>query len=160
MHKGQTTLVVMVLAIIIFIILGLFFLTSSMSRPKNVSEYYNMYAHNLLLSITRADTGYGGICKSFADVGVCAITRNGMCGSVSCRDILSNDLKVKIDSIIKPDIDYVLIIEPENWELIGGERIVIGNQEIMNYDEKWAANEKILRKGENINIRLFIAPKQ
>ena len=159
MVKAQVSLVVIVLIIVIFMIIGIFMIASTKSKPENIDEYYNLYAHNLLLSILRSDTGYGGTCKTFSDVAECALVRNGMCGNRACIDIVKYDMKDDIERILKPKLDFLIIIEPENWENIGGNRIMIGNNNLIKRNRRWSANEKIIMSGENINVRLILATK-
>ncbi|RLJ00478.1 MAG: hypothetical protein DRP03_00095 [Candidatus Aenigmatarchaeota archaeon] len=158
MFKSQAELVALVMVMIVFIII--FSLTSLFKNNTRVSdEYYNLYAHNLLLSLIRTDTGYGGICKSFADTIACAITTNVNCGTKTCEEIVEEDLKSLAGKVIKENMDYLLIIEPEGWEFFGGKRIEIGNKALANREKRWSANEKIMKKGSNVNVKLIIGLK-
>ncbi len=68
--KAQTTAVLLLLVMIIFIGLGIFLL--SMAKSVSQQEYMLLYANNLLLSILRKDTGFmENECRSIADAIAC-----------------------------------------------------------------------------------------
>ena len=153
--KGQTSMMLIVLAIIIFIILGVFLLISSL-RPVN-SEYYNLYAHNLLLSALRRNTGYGGYCETVSSTISCAyMTSYRNCGGVECRALSEEIVPQLIESLISPNLDYCLIVEPEN--MTSGEQILYGPKcsEVTAKKQMWTANEKILQYGANLNMKMII----
>jgi hypothetical protein len=156
--SGQTSMVLIVLIIIIFIGVGIFLLISSI-KPE-YDEYHNLYAHNILLSVLRKSTGYGGECDTISSTIACASqTYYRKCGNVNCLNLSSEIVPNLVDVVIKPTFDYCLIIEPENWTVVGGDRIEYGDRcdVVTASREKWTANEKILRYGGNINIKMVIA---
>ncbi len=154
--KGQMSMLVFVLGVVFFIMLGTFLFVSSIKSPD--SDYVNMYVHNLLLSTLRTSTGYGHPCISVSDTLSCAyLTPNRLCGTEKCSDIAVAVAEETINKAIKPSYGYFIIIEPENWDIVGGERIIIGNPEMEKKRPHYTANEKILAYGSNLRIELIIA---
>jgi hypothetical protein len=149
------------IVIVIFILIGLgafLFITSLKSYIPN--EYNNLYAHNLLLSILRKDTGYQAPCRTISDLIVCAhTTPEKRCGGERCADLSNQMVPNEINKIIKPNFDYLLIVEPDFWEIYGGYRLIYGNQLIEKSKNRWQANEKVLAYETNLNIKLIIAEK-
>jgi hypothetical protein len=153
--SGQTSMMLIVLAIIIFMVLGIFLLVSSL-KPVN-NEYYNLYAHNLLLSVLRRNTEYGGYCDTISSTISCAyMTSYRSCGGVECRELSVQIVPGLVEQLIKPTFDYCMIVEPEN--LTGGEQLVYGPRcnAVMAKRQIWTANEKILQYGANLNIKMVI----
>ncbi len=158
MYKGQTTLMLIVIVIMLFMVLGVFMLSSSISKYSN-DEYNNLYVHNLLLSILRKETDYGGSCRTILDALICTLTTNGKCGTKTCREVSDEVVPVLINSILKENFDYMLSVEPESYEVFGGERLVYGNPSLEYTSPRWTSNEKILRYEENMNIKMIITEK-
>jgi hypothetical protein len=50
-----------------------------------------------------------------------------------------------------------MIIQPERWEIVGGERIEYGNPGVARKIPRWTANERILQYESNLQIQLIIA---
>jgi hypothetical protein len=156
--SGQTSMILIVLIIIIFMAIGIFLLISSI-KPV-YEEYNNLYAHNLLLSVLRRNTGYGGDCETVSSTIACASqTYYRKCGDTDCRNLSSVIVPDLVKRVIKPTFDYCMIIEPENWTVMGGDRLEYGSRcdVVLAKTERWTANEKILRYGGNINIQMIIA---
>ena len=154
--KGQMSMMVLALGVVFFIMLGIFLFTSSI-KSKDI-DYENMYVHNLLLSTLRTSTGYGHPCLSVSDTISCAyLTPNRLCGTEKCSDIAQRITEVTIQKTIKSNYGYFIIVEPENWDIVGGERITIGDPGIEKKMPHYAANEKILAYGSNLRIELIIA---
>ncbi|NOX71374.1 MAG: hypothetical protein GXO64_01615 [Candidatus Micrarchaeota archaeon] len=157
--KGQMSMLVLVLGIMFFIMLGVFLFTSNI-KPKN-TDYANLYVHNLLLTSLRSYTGYSHPCMSVSDTLSCAyLTPNRFCSSDECFQLAPSVAEETIRRVLKQNYDFLLIVEPENWDTVGGERIVIGNPAIENIRPKYTANEKILAYGSNLRIVLMIAEKR
>jgi len=156
-RKGQTSMILIVLMIIIFMGIGIFLLISYL-KPVH-EEYYNLYAHNLLLSVLRRDTGYGGYCDTVSSTIACAyMTSYRNCGGVTCRNLSAEIVPDLVKRTIKPTFDYCMTIEPENWTVMGGDRIVYGPRcdVVLKAGDRWTANEKILQEGANLNIQMMI----
>lgn len=164
-RKGQTTLVMIVLIIIIFIGVGLFLLISAFKTEE--TEYYNLYTHNLLVSVMRAKTGYNNPCETVSDTLYCAMTRLGkQCKHLKdeaikkgCREVTDEVTPELIRKVLttKPSLDYYMIIQPEDPEHLGGETITYGNPDIQNRGSTWTANERVLRYQTNLQIQLILA---
>lgn len=153
---GQTSMLLIVLVIVIFMVIGVFLLISSI-KPVN-NEYYNLYAHNLILSVLRRNTGYGGYCDTISSTISCAyMTPYRNCGGFECRNLSSQIVPELMERLIKPTMDYCMIIEPENGTY--GDQLMYGPRcdAIANKKSVWTANEKILQYGANLNIRVIIA---
>jgi hypothetical protein len=155
--KGQTSVILIVLLIVIFVVVGIFLLITSL-KPEH-EEYNNLYAHNLLLSVLRKNTGYGGYCDTYAATITCASTTDYRdCGGMTCKNLSAQIVPEIVNEIIKPTFDYCMIVEPENWTVIGGERILYGPNcpSVTLRAEKWTANERILQHDANLNIQMII----
>jgi len=153
---GQTSMILIVLIIIVFMAIGIFLLISSI-KPVN-DDYYNLYAHNLLLSVLRRNTGYSGYCDTISSTVSCAyMTSYRTCGGVECRNLSYEIVPALIERVIKPTFDYCMMVEPENGtygdQLLYGQRCDL----VINKAVRWTANEKILQYGANLNIKMVIA---
>jgi len=149
-------MMLIVIAIIIFMAIGVFLLISSI-KPVN-NDYYNLYAHNLLLSVLRRNTGYGGYCDTISSTISCAyMTSYRNCGGVECRNLSYEMVPQLMESVIKPNLDYCMTVEPENTT--SGEKLNYGPRcDVVNSKAtKWTANEKILQYDANLNIRMTIS---
>ncbi len=154
--KGQISMMVIVLGVVFFLMLGLFLFISSI-KPQN-DDFINLYVHNLLLASLRMHTGYGQPCLSVSDTLGCAyITPDRLCGGEKCSELAEIVAKGAIESVIRPDMDYLLIVEPENQDVMGGYRMEIGNPDLENRKKKFVANEKVIQYG--LRIALILAKK-
>jgi len=148
-------MILIVLVIVIFMGIGIFLLISSI-KPVH-DDYYNLYAHNLLLSVLRRNTGYGGYCDTISSTISCAyMTSYRNCGGVECRNLSFEMVPRLIESVIKPTFDYCMTVEPENGTY--GDQLVYGPRcdVVMAKKTMWTANEKILQYGANLNIKMMI----
>ncbi len=162
---GQTSLVMIVLIMLIFIVAGLYLLVSSFTTEE--TEYYNLYAHNLLVSVMRAKTGYKNPCETVSDTLYCAMTRLGkQCKHLrdetikkDCREVADEVTPELIRKVLatKPSLDYYMIIQPEDPRTLGGETITYGNPDVKNRRNTWTANERILRYQTNLQVQLILA---
>ncbi|NIO21390.1 MAG: hypothetical protein GTN76_11795 [Candidatus Aenigmarchaeota archaeon] len=163
--RGQTSLVLIVLMIIVFVAVGLFLLISAFTVEE--TEYYNLYAHNLLVSVMRAKTGYKSPCETVSDTLYCTLTRLGKKCKLTkdesikkdCREVADEITPILIRKVLttKPSLDYYMIIQPEDPEHLGGETINYGNPDVKNRPRKWTANERVLRYQTNLQIQLILA---
>ncbi|MCK5023448.1 MAG: hypothetical protein KAS04_04720 [Candidatus Aenigmarchaeota archaeon] len=155
--KGQTSMILIVLMIVIFMAIGIFIVISSLKTEYE--DYNNLYAHNILLSTLRRTTGHGGYCDTISSTISCAyMTSYRNCGGVTCRNLSMEIVPKLIDTIIKEDFEYCMIIEPDNWTVMGGDRIVFGPRcdTVLRKSQRWTANERILQEGANLNIQMII----
>lgn len=161
--KGQTSAILIVLIILIFMGLAVFLIFSSMGDTHD--EYQNLYVHNLLLSVLRRNTGYGGYCETVSSTISCAyMTPQRSCGGEPCRNLSMEIVPSLVDRVIKQNYDYCMVVEPESnlnrsmTEESAG--ISYGNCEsVRRKGERWVANEKILQHDADLNIRMFVARK-
>lgn len=163
--KGQTSLVLIVLVIIIFVAVGMYLLISAFTVEG--TEYYNLYAHNLLVSVMRAKTGYNNPCETVSDTLYCALTRLGKQCKLTREESVRKDCREVADEVTpelirkvlttKPNLDYYMIIQPEDPEHLGGETITYGNPGVKNRRNKWTANERVLRYQTNLQVKLILA---
>jgi hypothetical protein len=152
---GQTSMILIVLIIIIFMAIGIFLLISSI-KPVN-DDYYNLYAHNILLSVLRRNTGYSGYCDTVSSTVSCAyMTSYRNCGGMECRNLSYEIVPALIERVIKPTFDYCMVVEPENGTY--GEQLLYGSRcdVVLDKGVRWTANEKILQYGANLNIKMVI----
>ena len=157
---GQTSMILIVLMIILFMGLGIFLLMSSI-KPE-FDEYHNLYAHSLLLSVLRRNTGYGGYCDTISSTVSCAyMTSYRNCGEVTCKNLSAEIMPELIGKVIKETYDYCMIIEPETNQTYETEKIVYGPRcdVVRSKRERWVANEKILQHDANLNIQMIITRK-
>lgn len=154
--KGQMSMLVFVLGVVFFIMMGIFLFTSSINPPN--TEYVNLYVHNLLLSTLRSGTGYPHPCLSVSDTLSCAyLTPNRLCGNSACSEIAVDVTKKPLENIIKSNYGYYLIVEPDNWDMVGGSRITVGQESVEDKHPHYVANEKVLAYGSNLRIKLILA---
>ena len=121
--KAQTSMILIVLVIIIFGGLAVFLLTfaQTFSQP----EYVNLYAHNLLLSVMRTDTGYtDSRCKLVSDTLSCAFFESDWrCGGSgpACLSLINETVQKYVGEfeLIQKSYRYLFIAKPEY--LSGGE---------------------------------------
>ncbi|NIO22563.1 MAG: hypothetical protein GTN38_00865 [Candidatus Aenigmarchaeota archaeon] len=163
-RKAQASLVMIVLIIIIFIGVGLFLLISSLTTEG--TEYYNLYTHDLLVSVMRVKTGYKNPCETVSDTLYCAMTRVERQCKYSMDETIKKDCREVADEVTpevirkvlttKPSLDYYMIIQPEDPEHLGGEIITYGNPDVQNRGKTWTANERVLRYQTNLQIQLIL----
>lgn len=169
--KAQTTMVLMMIVILLFV--GTVIMLLTFANTVKQTDYINLYAHNLLLSVMRSDTGYTDQeCKLVSDVLACAFfdpTRICGSGGPTCLELANrtaNDLINKF-SMVKKSYSYLLVVEPIGYNaMINGEplKIIIGDQSVAtSKSTKYTANEemkKTLSSGiYTLNARLTIMTK-
>ena len=172
--RGQTTMVLILLVILLFAGTAIFLLTFAKTVSQN--DYMNLYAHNLLLSLMRSDTGYTDPnCKLVSDALACAFfSPDYLCGkgseAVSCLSLANRTATDYIErfSMIKKSYRYLLIVEPQGFTVLGPDglpfKISIGDAGVaLGRQTKYSANEQ-MRKATatgvfNLNARLIIMTK-
>jgi len=154
--KAQSSMILIILVIIIFGGLAVFLLgfAKTFSQP----EYTNLYVHNLLLSVMRADTGYtDSKCKLLSDTLSCAFFESDWkCGGdgPTCLRHVNDTIQQYIGSfeLIQKSYKYLFIAKPEY--MTGGEvihpltnepmRIKIGDLSLEKVRvQKIVANEQV-----------------
>lgn len=158
MSKAQASILAIAIAMFIVIAIISFSMLTSI-RKERINEFNNIYVHNLLLTVMRSTTGYASPCHTFSDTMVCCyFTPNKRCSQKRCIDICEEDLKERIENLIKPSFSYFLSIEPEGFEYTGGSRVFIGNDSVEDAYPVYVANEKVITSYESdLRIKLIIA---
>jgi len=160
--------------IVIFGGIALFLL--SFAKTIGQTEYMNMYAHNLLLSIMRTDTGYSDTnCKLVSDTLSCAfIMPNWKCegSGQNCLALANERISSYMSydfGLVREGFRYLFIVEPETFRSISPEtgepmKIKIGDLSLEEAEiTKLSANERIQKTTETghyvIKVQLIIAQK-
>ena len=162
MVSGQTSMIMMVIVIIIFMGLGVFLVSTFIQSEP--SDYENLYTHNLLISVLRKNTGYKTPCDTVSSVISCAHLTGRECTSQlnvrkSCREVADEIVPGLIETTIKPSYDYFMVIQPENYDVAGGTRITYGNPSVDDRVPHYTANEKVLQYDFDLRIELILARK-
>lgn len=173
MSKAQSTVVMMVFVILIF--LGIILFLLSFANTADRTDYENLYLHNLLLSLMRADTGEDDVnCKLVSDSIACAFTMTSdyICGTQTCKEVADEKLTeymLKFENIrknyrylfvVESGSDFITIDEETGQPL----KILIGDPALETARiDKLKANYKITRStagGQyDIDVQLFVAEK-
>jgi len=169
--KGQTTMIMIVLIIIIFLGMSTFLL--SLAETVSQSEYLNMYTHNLLSSTLKADTGYlEANCRTVSDLLACSFfSPTYVCGGVQdCHSLAEEKVEDSISrfQLIKEGFRHLIVVEPEGFTaVVGGgiQKVEIGDSHLDDEKvDKITADERIsgIFNGEAyiLNIRLIVAKKE
>ncbi|MBI4182226.1 MAG: hypothetical protein HY520_04640 [Candidatus Aenigmarchaeota archaeon] len=125
-RRAQSSMVMLVLAIII--VLGMVAFLFGLARTVSSAEYLNLYAHGLVASVLKTDTGYTEApCKTVADSLACAyLTPSYICGGQeTCADLADRMVNASIGRFAerKESLRYLLTVEPEGFSAIGGEGV-------------------------------------
>jgi hypothetical protein len=146
-------MILMVVVVLIFAALGIFLF--SLAETVSPKEYMNMYTHNLLLSILRADTGsHDPECKYVSDLVSCSFfqTPNYQCSGLdtSCRNLADSTIDFYMSKYadLQQNFRYLLTITPKGFlaRTEEGEAMTIefGDPDLKNEKvQKWSANELI-----------------
>ena len=172
--KGQTTMVLIVLVVIVFggLVLFLFSLAGGLNR----SEYMNIYTHNLLLSVMRTDTGQlNSDCKLVSDAIMSAFAPSGktMCGASGLSYQVMAESRIseylgKFDTLQRYRYLFLAKSGSSDWVPISSagnplEIRIVGNESDINLDtekkEKLVANERIQKGSYVISVQLFLVKK-
>ena len=156
--KAQTTVVVLLLALVVFG--GLFAFLLSIARTVVQTDYMNLYTSNLLISVLRKDTGYSGKdCETVSDLVLCkfGISRDPYCEEYSCAYLAENILNETMEQFgsVKKGYDYFLTAKQEGKRRAldpDGKPIElkIGNEELENLrKDKFVAAEILQRTDEH-----------
>lgn len=167
---GQANLVVIIFTIIMFT--GIILLFLSFLQERESRDYMNLYAHNLLLSILRSDTGYlDEGCKLVSDVIACSFSlKPWKCGNViPCETLARQKITKYLQEYgnLKKNYRYLFIVEPDKRIITYGMKkmtLKIGDESLENEKiEKIVANEKIqkIEHGSQklLNVKIILAKK-
>jgi len=159
MAKAQTSIIMILLVIMVFI--GMIMFLLSLAKTVSREEYMNLYVHNLLVSILRSDTGdYSDYeCKTVADALMCAFRENKICPSgKSCREIAEDFINESINKFKEiKGYRYLFIARPSaGW--IASYKLEVGDSDLLTEKvKKITANEKIQRGDYILDVTLIIS---
>jgi hypothetical protein len=151
---------------------GIVLIFLSFLGEKESKDYINLYAHNVLLSILRSDTGYlDEGCKLVSDTLACSFSLSPWkCGDVIPCETLARQTVTKYlqeYEKIRKNYRYLFIVEPDKRIISYGMKkmtIKIGDESLEDEKiEKIVVNEKIqkIEHGSQklLNVRLILAKK-
>ncbi|MCK4497175.1 MAG: hypothetical protein KAU24_03210 [Candidatus Aenigmarchaeota archaeon] len=153
--KAQTSMILLVIVIIIFAALGIFLF--SLAQTVSPKDYMNMYTHNLLLSILRADTGsHDPECKYVSDLISCSffMPSTYQCSGLdmTCQELAQSRIDYYMSKYadLQKSFRYLLTVNPKGFlaKTPEGEalRIEFGDSSLKDEKvQKWSANELIQR---------------
>lgn len=136
-YKAQTTLILIIFIIMIFAGAALFLL--NLATTIKQTDYMNIYVHNLLLSISRTDTGYTDAdCKSVSDLLACSYSYpNHRCegSGPECFELANKTIYTLMKQFekIRKNYRYLFIVEPIGFGLQQSEnalKIKIGDESL------------------------------
>ncbi len=169
-NKGQTTLVMIVIIIIIFA--GIIMFLLNLAGTVSQKEYMNMYSHNMLLSILRTDTGYlDSKCQTMSDTLACAFLEpSWVCegSGMRCKDLAEGLLASYTGKLeaTKKNYLYLFTVEPTGGLVVRdpetGEQMVIqvGNMDPSAKGDIITANERIVKGGNILKVQLKLTSAQ
>ena len=150
--KAQTSLILIVLLLVIMAGVAVFLL--GFAQTVSQKDYFNLYTHNLLLSVMRTDTGFtDNNCKLVSDLISCTFFfTDWICGNSgrTCYEIANETVSDYISNfeLIKKNFRYLFLVEPEGFTARGPNPLVfeVGDKGLKTEKiEKFTANERILR---------------
>ena len=121
--KAQTSLMLIVVLILVFIGLAVFLL--SFASTLDQQDYFNLYTNNMIITVMRSDTGYhDSKCRLVSDAVSCAFfSPQWRCGGdgPTCTEVANDTISRYIESfeLIQQSYRYLYIAKPEY--LSGGE---------------------------------------
>lgn len=154
-RKAQTSMILLILVIIIFAALAIFLF--SLAETVSPRDYMNMYTHNLLLSILRADTGsHDPECKYVSDLISCSffLPSTYQCSGLNatCQELAQSKIDYYMSKYasLQQSFRYLLTVTPKSFiaRTPEGEalKIEFGDPSLMDEKvQKWSANELIQR---------------
>ncbi len=165
--KGQTNMIMLVILMLVFI--GIVIMLLSLSQTVSQEDYLNLYAHNLLLSVMRTDTGSSDAdCKLISDAMFCAFTLSDKpCGSTgkTCYQLANESVDEYIQAFsgISENYRYLFEITPVFCSRgeEGCRHMEFGDSSVIDAGRKWVANSAIQKsmagKPYSIKVRLYMA---
>jgi len=167
-RMGQTTMVMIILIIVVFIGMVTFLL--SFAKTVQQSEYINMYTNNLLSTIMKTDTGFlDSNCRTVSDLLSCSfLSPTYVCGGIkdcsSLADEKVNEYMSRFE-FIKEGFDHLIIVESEGFSSISSgsvKNVEIGELSLKDSKrDKIVANSRItgIFAGDiyNLNVRLIVS---
>jgi hypothetical protein len=172
--KAQTSMILLILIIIIFAALAIFLF--SLAETVSPKDYMNMYTHNLLLSILRADTGsHDPECKYVSDLISCSffMPSTYQCSGLdmTCQELAESRIEYYMSKYanLQQSFRYLLTVTPRGFmaRTPEGEALIIefGDPTLKGEKvQKWAANDLIQRVSSMteyyLTVNLLISVKE
>lgn len=169
---GQTTMILLVFIVLIFIGMGVFLF--SLAESVSQEDYMDLYVNNLLLSIMRTSTGEKDVnCKTVSDLVACSfVMPDWICGDSRqrCLEMSRERISEYIEGfeMISKNYRYAFQVTSQGFvamdpsegkpmELIFGDEELIGSKE-----KKRTANYAIQKKlgGSNYNLKVTLIISQ
>jgi hypothetical protein len=165
--RGQTTIVLIVLVLIIFAGIAIFLL--GVAGTVSQVEYTNMYVHNTVLTVLRTNTGYQDTnCRLVSDLLGCAFFQpTYSCGGgPNCRDLATATIEGYMERLemIRKSYRYLFVVEPEAFivRTEAGEpfKLMFGDESLEAARiEKLTATQTIQRSGHLLKVKLIVAKR-
>jgi len=153
---GQSSMIAIIIAILMIVFIMIFMLSpllGSQSGTALRSEYRNLYAHNMLLSLLRTDTK----CGSFSDVMKGAYFGGGKCDSLPfLADQLPGHISAMLNGTGHTDYDWYLEASPKNFQ---GTMLAFGNPDVEKAMDKWDARTMITWEGYQLEVKIYVKVK-
>jgi len=154
--RGQTSMITIAIAIVMIVFIMIFLLTSSLVPQQSQtlkSEYRNLYAHNMLLSMLRMETR----CGSISDVLKGAYFGGGKCDSMP---FLEARLPGYINSVLyatgNTEYEWFFEATPKDFQ---GSVLGFGNPAVKDSMEKWDARTMITWEDYQLDVKIYIRTK-
>jgi hypothetical protein len=160
MKKAQSSVILILLILIIFVGLGVFLL--SLVETVSQEDYMNIYTHNMIISLLRTDTGRGGECKYVSDVIICGSYGMFCDSGFQCKDVAEEKVNFYMNAMneIKSIYDwYIGVYDKNDFKLMefGDESLV------KRKTKKWSASETIYKiigmTEDTYTVMLILAKK-
>ena len=154
--RGQSSMIAIVIAILMMVFIMIFMLSSLMGSQASLSlrsEYRNLYAHNMLLSLLRTDTK----CGSLSDVMKGAYFGGGKCDSLPfLSDQLPSHISAMLNGTGHTDYDWFLEASPKNFQ---GSVLSFGNPDVKEAMDRWDARTMITWEGYQLEVKIYVRVK-
>lgn len=153
---GQTSMVAIMMGILMLMFIMIFLVLIPLDNQpiQNIrSEYRNLYAHSLLLSLLRLDTD----CGQLSDVIKGAYFGGGRCDSTQ---FLLDRMPSYVTGILfetgHPDYDWYLECSPKDFQ---GGVLAFGNPGVKESNVKWDARTMITWEGYQLEVIIYMKTK-
>jgi hypothetical protein len=154
--RGQASMIAIVIAILMLVFIMIFMLFSTLGSPESLamrSEYRNLFAHNMLLSLLRTDTE----CGSFSDVMKGAYFGGGKCDSLP---FLADRLPGRVSAILNgtghTEYDWFLEASPKGFQ---GSVLAFGNPGVKEAMDRFDARTMITWEGYQLEVKIYVTVK-
>ncbi|MFH0956262.1 MAG: hypothetical protein V1813_00205 [Candidatus Aenigmatarchaeota archaeon] len=154
--KGQTSMAVIVIAMVMLVFLAIFILTTSEPAGNAVAkaEYRKLYATNMLLSILNTETVD---CGSFSDMLKAAHYGGGKCD----WEEFGKRIGVYVPEILllsgHPEYDWQIVSSPKDSD---GDEMSWGNEKLKDEPRgRWDATTMLTLGGTMLDVKIYMKTK-